>query len=188
LARSSGASIRRRSFSAPYSDVLLRVAIRDNDAGPRMVANWYARNLRIVGEIFAVARPGDRILVLFRHAHAAIFRYLLRTMAGVALADPLSFVPAPVWNLSGDEESQAAGDRALSAHRWDASRRRRHQGHRAKRGGPRAARSGARAGPVRGARHGGARRSGAGQPSGPVTVRDRPGGRCRCRARATAQR
>lgn len=84
----------RRALT-PYSDVLLRVATRDNDAGPRMAANWYARNLRILGKIFAGAVPGERILVLFGHAHAAIFRHLLSTMAGVALADPLPFLPAP---------------------------------------------------------------------------------------------
>lgn len=80
---------------APYSDVLVRVATRDNDAGPRMAANWYARNLRILGKLFTLAGPGDRILLLFGHAHAAIFRYLLSSMTGVALADPLAFLPPP---------------------------------------------------------------------------------------------
>ena len=80
---------------APYSDVLVRVATRDNDAGPRMAANWYARNLRILGNVFALVGPGDRILPLFGHAHAAIFRQLLTTTAGVTLADPLAFLPPP---------------------------------------------------------------------------------------------
>lgn len=59
-----------------------------------MVANWYARNLRIIGKVLRVVSPGDRVLLLFGHDHAAVLAHLLSRIPGVTAVDPLPYLPA----------------------------------------------------------------------------------------------
>jgi hypothetical protein len=43
-------------------------------AGPDLLASWFQRNIRIYRNIFALAEPGERILVLYGAGHLGWLR------------------------------------------------------------------------------------------------------------------
>lgn len=89
----------RRRALEPYLNGYLAMSTERNDAGPRMVANWYARNVRILGNVRRIVVPGDRVLLIFGSGHAPVFDQLLDAMADIELVDPLRFLPAPTARL-----------------------------------------------------------------------------------------
>jgi len=76
----------------PYLSWILQMRSPTNDAGPRMVANWYERNPRILANVSDIAEDGDRVLVIFGHGHVGVLDQLLRGLPEVQLADPTEFL------------------------------------------------------------------------------------------------
>lgn len=70
-----------------YFEHLLPLADELGDPGPTMVANWYARNIRIAANIARIAEPGDRLLVVFGVGHAPLLRHCLGLLPGWRLHD-----------------------------------------------------------------------------------------------------
>lgn len=52
-----------------------------------LLTNWYKRNLRIFTNVYRIAEPGDRILVLIGSGHNAILRQLAIDSGDFCLAD-----------------------------------------------------------------------------------------------------
>ena len=57
------------------------------------VANWYKRNLRIFTNVYRIAEPGDRILLLIGSGHNAILRQLAIDSGDFCLVDTLAYLP-----------------------------------------------------------------------------------------------
>lgn len=56
--------------------------------GADLNAAWYRRNARIFAKLVQVARPGDRIVVVFAAGHAYWLRHFVETTPGFELVDP----------------------------------------------------------------------------------------------------
>jgi Family of unknown function (DUF5694) len=60
------------------------------------IANWYARNLRIFTNLYRLAEPGDRVLLLIGSGHLTILRRLAADAPDVCLVDAAPYLqPAP---------------------------------------------------------------------------------------------
>lgn len=66
----------------------------DGFVGADLVAKWFDRNIRIFANLRRSTEPGDRVLVIFGAGHAPILRELVAADPGLALVDPLEFLPA----------------------------------------------------------------------------------------------
>lgn len=64
-------------------------------AGADLVADWYKRNLYIFSNIKRLAKPGDRILVIYGSGHAKLLSDMVRDTRGFRLEDPLKYLPKP---------------------------------------------------------------------------------------------
>lgn len=60
--------------------------------GAALNAGWYERNARIFSKLIAVARPGDRIVVVFGAGHAYWLRHLVENTPGFELVDPVPYL------------------------------------------------------------------------------------------------
>lgn len=66
--------------------------------GAALNAGWYERNARIFSKLMSVAKPGDRIVVVFGAGHAYWLRHFAENTPGFELVDPapyLTTAPAP---------------------------------------------------------------------------------------------
>lgn len=61
--------------------------------GADLNAAWYLRNARIFAHLRAVARPGDRVIVVFGAGHAYWLRHFVETAPGFALVEPNAYLP-----------------------------------------------------------------------------------------------
>jgi hypothetical protein len=75
----------------PYAD-MATVGAGDSYIGARAVAQWYDRNLHIFANLAAIAHPEDRILLIVGQGHTPILRELVRSHAGMRLAEPLEYL------------------------------------------------------------------------------------------------
>jgi len=55
--------------------------------GAELNAGWYARNARIFAKLVQVARPGDRVVVMFGAGHAFWLRHFVETTPGFQLVE-----------------------------------------------------------------------------------------------------
>lgn len=67
----------------------LRIGDHDNQAGADLNAMWYLRNAKIWGKLLSVARPGDRVLVIYGAGHGYWLRHFASATPGVVSVDPL---------------------------------------------------------------------------------------------------
>lgn len=72
---------------AIYYEHLLPLADEAGDPGPTMIANWYARNVRIAANIVRIADPGDRVLVIYGSGHVPLLRHSLAHVPGWQVHD-----------------------------------------------------------------------------------------------------
>lgn len=72
---------------APYID-MATVGGGDNLIGAKVVGQWYARNVQIFGNLAALAKPGERVLLIIGQGHAAILRSLIALHPGMELMEP----------------------------------------------------------------------------------------------------
>ena len=62
--------------------------------GAAWVGTWYARNLRILNNLRALAtRPGDRIIAIYGSGHGYLLDQLARESGEFAVTDPLAYLP-----------------------------------------------------------------------------------------------
>lgn len=64
----------------------------DGYVGARAVAQWYERNLRIFGNLSAIAEPGDRIILIIGQGHAPVLRQFVRDHPEMELIEPNDFL------------------------------------------------------------------------------------------------
>ena len=64
----------------------------DNYIGADVVTQWYKRNLRIYANLARVAKPGDKILVIFGQGHVPILQQLVRESGSMKLVNPLDYL------------------------------------------------------------------------------------------------
>ena len=60
--------------------------------GANLNAGWYERNARIFVKLMTVARPGDRIVVVFGVGHAYWLRHFVENTPGFELVDPVPYL------------------------------------------------------------------------------------------------
>jgi hypothetical protein len=70
------------------------VGAGDGYAGADLVSAWYARNIRIYANLRRIARPGDRIVVIFGAGHLSTLRELVRGTPGMTLVEARDYLPA----------------------------------------------------------------------------------------------
>lgn len=76
-----------------YYDVL---AVGDNDVqtGADLNAMWYLRNAKIFAKLMRIAKPGDRVLVVYGAGHGFWLRHFARETPGYRFVDPVPYLKA----------------------------------------------------------------------------------------------
>lgn len=67
---------------------LMSFGAGDDQPGAVLNARWYARNAQIFARLLQVARPGDRIVVIYGSGHGYWLRQMVGTMPGYVLVEP----------------------------------------------------------------------------------------------------
>ena len=75
-----------------FYDRLLPVAVGDEMAGAYLNGRWYTRNAMIFAKLMRVAKPGDRIAVVFGAGHIPWLRHFAGTVAGYSFVDPKPYL------------------------------------------------------------------------------------------------
>ena len=75
-----------------YLDTLSYGAL-DEQPGAALVSAWYTRNFNICARIVQVAKPGDRIVVIYGYGHAYLLRHCLGGVTGFQLIEPNDYLP-----------------------------------------------------------------------------------------------
>lgn len=72
------------------------LALGAGDAQPGAVLNgrWYTRNAVIFAHLMQVAKPGDRIVVLYGAGHSYWLRQMVEMTPGFRLVEPNAYLPA----------------------------------------------------------------------------------------------
>lgn len=73
---------------------MLPVGDRDVQTGADLNAAWYLRNAKIFGKLMQVARPGDRVLVVYGGGHGYWLRHFASQVPGYRNVDVLPFLRA----------------------------------------------------------------------------------------------
>jgi hypothetical protein len=64
----------------------------EKQPGAELNAYWYMRNAKIFGKLMTVAKPGDRILVVYGAGHNYWLRHFARTTPGFVNVDPAAYL------------------------------------------------------------------------------------------------
>lgn len=73
---------------------LLPFGAGDDQPGAELNARWYARNAQIFARLVQVARPGDRIVVIYGAGHAYWLRHMVEMTPGFELVEPTDYLSA----------------------------------------------------------------------------------------------
>lgn len=68
----------------------------DKQPGAELNAYWYMRNAKIFGKLMTVAKPGDRILVVYGAGHNYWLRHFAKTTPGFVNVDPSPYLKKAV--------------------------------------------------------------------------------------------
>ena len=71
---------------------ILTIGDFDNQAGADLNAAWYLRNAKIFGKLMHIARPGDRILVIYGSGHGYWLRHFASETPGYRNVDVLPYL------------------------------------------------------------------------------------------------
>jgi hypothetical protein len=74
---------------------LMSFGAGDDQPGAVLNARWYARNAQIFARLLQVARPGDRIVVVYGSGHNYWLRQMVETTPGFHLVEPRDYLPTP---------------------------------------------------------------------------------------------
>ena len=80
----------RAGISGYYE--MLRVGDAEQQPGAELNAYWYMRNAKIFGKLMTLAKPGDRVLVLFGSGHSYWLRHFAREVIGFQDVDARPFL------------------------------------------------------------------------------------------------
>jgi len=72
---------------------LMTFGAGDDQPGAVLNARWYARNAQIFARLMQVARPGDRIVVVYGAGHGYWLRQMVATHPGFRLVEPNDYLP-----------------------------------------------------------------------------------------------
>lgn len=90
------AAFRQESFN------YLRIAQGDETPGANWLQFWYGRNFRIVGRLMALAKPSDRIVVIYGFGHIPLLREFAEQSGFFAVVDPLPYLKIAARGLKQD--------------------------------------------------------------------------------------
>lgn len=71
---------------------LLPIGDNDTQTGADLNAVWYLRNAKIFAKLMHVARPGDRVLVVYGGGHGYWLRHFAKSVPGYRLIDPVPYL------------------------------------------------------------------------------------------------
>ncbi len=71
---------------------MLTIGDRDTQAGADLNAAWYLRNAKIFGKLMQVAKPGDRVLVVFGSGHGYWLRHFASQVPGYRSVDVMPYL------------------------------------------------------------------------------------------------
>ena len=71
---------------------VLRYGDTDRQPGAELNAYWYMRNAKIFAKLMTVAKPGDRVLVVYGAGHNYGLRHFARTTPGYVNVDPTPYL------------------------------------------------------------------------------------------------
>jgi hypothetical protein len=71
---------------------MLSIGDTKTQAGADLNAMWYLRNAKIFGKLMQVAKPGDRILLVYGGGHSYWLRHFARETPGYRFVDPVPFL------------------------------------------------------------------------------------------------
>jgi Family of unknown function (DUF5694) len=72
----------------------LKIGGKDDQAGADLNAMWYLRNAKIFGKLMQVAKPGDRVLVVYGAGHNYWLRHFATETPGYKFVDPEPYLKA----------------------------------------------------------------------------------------------
>ena len=75
-----------------YRDYL-RVGAKNEQPGVDVLAGWYRRNLAICANLIQLAKPGDRIVVIYGAGHAFLLRQCVSETPGFQLVEANDYLP-----------------------------------------------------------------------------------------------
>lgn len=76
----------------PYVGFFAPIVSDTTYAGADMVAGWYQRNLRIFANLTRIAKPDDRVFVVYGQGHIKLLRDLVVQSPAFCLEDPLPYL------------------------------------------------------------------------------------------------
>ena len=77
-----------------YTDYLMMMGGDDHIPGPKMIANWYERNLMITHNLLRLYEgPETRILAIYGQGHAYLMTQFLKESSYYDVVDPLAYIP-----------------------------------------------------------------------------------------------
>lgn len=71
---------------------MLTIGDNDTQTGADLNAMWYLRNAKIFGKLLHVAKPGDRVLVVYGGGHGYWLRHFAQVTPGVRNVDVLPYL------------------------------------------------------------------------------------------------
>jgi len=71
-----------------FYNALLAFGDTASQPGAELDAAWYLRNARIFAKLIQIAKPGDRVIVVFGAGHAYWLRHFVETTPGFELVEP----------------------------------------------------------------------------------------------------
>jgi hypothetical protein len=77
----------------------LRIAKDDETPGANWLQFWYGRNLRIVGRLVALAKPSERIVVIFGFGHIPLLKQFAQQSGFFDVVDPQPYLKAAAQGL-----------------------------------------------------------------------------------------
>jgi hypothetical protein len=72
----------------------LKIGNKDDQAGADLNAMWYLRNAKIWAKLMQVAKPGDRVLVVYGAGHNYWLRHFAAETSGYKFVDPVPYLKA----------------------------------------------------------------------------------------------
>lgn len=73
---------------------ILPIGDADTQTGADLNAMWYLRNAKIFGKLMRVAKPGDRVLVVYGAGHGFWLRHFATETPGYKFVDPVPYLKA----------------------------------------------------------------------------------------------
>ena len=81
-------------FNMDSSYGMLAIGDGDTETGADLNAGWYLRNAEIVGKLMQVAKPGDRVLVIYGGGHSFWLWHYASLTPGYRSVDPMPYLKA----------------------------------------------------------------------------------------------